>query len=109
MNEHNPQLEPSEGTPDLEQDAVIGNLDLLPPNKGTSVDKKRRALRNRRRVELIHKELEEGLDPAEEKELHGLQAEMSRYLDALMPLPFDLLEEIRDCARRDGLPIPPRE
>jgi len=68
-----------------------------------------RAASNRRRIELIDKELAEELSPAEDAELRRLQADMDRYLDTLAPLPFDQLQQLEESARHEALPTPPQD
>ncbi len=63
--------------------------------------------RNARRLELLDQELKKGLTPTEAAELSLLQEECDRRLDALAPLPFDVLGRAKECARREGLLAPP--
>lgn len=62
--------------------------------------------KNARRLELIDKTVGKGLTAAETEELRELQKECDRFLEVLQPLPFDVLEQVKACARREGL-IPP--
>jgi hypothetical protein len=65
--------------------------------------------KNKRRVELINKEFSVGLTEAEARELAQLQGEIERYLDGGFPLPFELLKELRGCAREEGLSVNPQD
>jgi hypothetical protein len=70
----------------------------LPPD-----DTAQRARTNQRRIELINKELDVGLTPAEAAELQQLQAAIDLYLQTHLPLPMDVLQQLQDAARREGL------
>jgi hypothetical protein len=59
--------------------------------------------RNQRRLQLIDKEFSETLGLEEGKELAALQAEFEERLGKVLPLPFDVLGELKTCARREGL------
>jgi DNA-binding transcriptional ArsR family regulator len=60
---------------------------------------------NRRRLTLIDKEVEQGLTPAERTELRGLQKKADAYLDIVAPLPFEIFDKLRVCAKLDGLNV----
>jgi hypothetical protein len=57
--------------------------------------------KNRRRILLIGQKFNQGLSPDEERELGTLQAEADRYLDEVVPLPFD---HLRRLEQQMGLP-----
>lgn len=59
------------------------------------------AVKNRRRISLIAQKFSQGLNLDEEKELEALQAEADRYLDEVVPLPFDHLQRLEE---QIGLP-----
>jgi hypothetical protein len=80
---------PAEGTP--------------PPADFHPSDEAAFARLNQRRIALIDKELEKGLSDKEKAELEQLQAAMDRFLEENMPLPFDILERAKECAKREGL------
>jgi DNA-binding transcriptional ArsR family regulator len=60
---------------------------------------------NRRRLDLIDKEAEQGLTAAEGTELRALQKKADAYLDIVAPLPFEIFEKLRLCAKIDGLDV----
>jgi hypothetical protein len=67
------------------------------------------ALKNARRVFLIHRKSSQGLTPAEVVELEQLQAEMDRYVDEIAPVSFEVLETFEEHARRIGITVPEKE
>jgi hypothetical protein len=75
----------------------------MPSPEEQAVLKARIEAINPRRIDLIKKELAEGLTEQEAQELERLQNEMDGCLDALWPLPFHIIEEIKAIARREGL------
>ena len=54
------------------------------------------AEKNRRRFELIDKEVDETISGAEKKELADLQAQMLAHREKVAPLPIKELETFRD-------------
>jgi hypothetical protein len=108
-----PAMNPHDSTTDAEgiaspnhesPGAQVGNGPE--PKQSLFSSEEERPSKNRRRAELIEKKFSTGLTATEDAELERLQEDMDRYLDATWPLPFDILEDIRECARREGL-IPP--
>ncbi len=79
---------------------ILGNTDN-PAEKWESL--------NRRRVELIEKEADVGLGEDEQSELEGIQKETGRYFNTIAPLPFDMLEEFEERARRAGIHLDDEE
>jgi hypothetical protein len=67
------------------------------------------ALKNARRVFLIHRKSSQRLTPAEAVELDQLQAEMDRYVDEIAPVSFEVLETFEEHARRIGITVPEKE
>jgi hypothetical protein len=62
--------------------------------------------KNKRRHELINKEFDGGgLSQEEQGELTRLEEETDRYIDAIVPLPFHLLEEIKESFRWEGIDV----
>src|SRR5579872_6192888 len=62
--------------------------------------------KNKRRLELINKDFDGGgLNKEEQEELTRLEEETDRYIDAVFPLPFHLLEEIKESFRREGIDV----
>lgn len=69
--------------------------------------------KNRRRAELVDKEIAGTLIPAEVLELASLQQQMIRYVDRVAPLPIEearklhrmLLEKSQSQARDDNRPV----
>lgn len=59
-------------------------------------------VKNRRRIELVDKEIDSTLTPAEEDELRHLEAEVDAYARANFPNPFEVLERAEERARRLG-------
>jgi hypothetical protein len=61
-----------------------------------------REMNNRRRLFLIDKKFHspEGLSAVEEDELRKLQAEFEAYLDAVRPLPYQMLDELEELAQQ---------
>jgi hypothetical protein len=59
--------------------------------------------KNKRRLALIDKEFGSGLTKEEEQEMAQLETETNQYMDAVYPLPFHMLNELRETARREGL------
>jgi len=60
---------------------------------------------NRHRLNLIDKEVDQELTVEEEAELHVLQQKADDYLDIVAPLPFEILDKLRECAQEDGLDV----
>jgi len=60
---------------------------------------------NRRRLNLIDKEVDRGLTAEEATELCALQKDADAYLDIVAPLPFEIFEKLRECAKEDGLDV----
>jgi len=60
---------------------------------------------NRRRLHLIDKEVDQGLTPNEEAELRVLQTKADAHLDIVAPLPFEIFDRLRECAKKDGLDV----
>jgi hypothetical protein len=60
---------------------------------------------NRRRLDLVDKEVEQGLTAAEGTELRALQKKADAYLDIVAPLPFEIFDKLRECAKVDGLDV----
>jgi hypothetical protein len=75
----------------------------LPTAEFHPSDKAAFARLNQRRIALINKEFDQGLSDKEKAELEQLQAAMDRFLEENMPLPFDILEQAKECAKREGL------
>lgn len=76
----------------------------VPAKKKPPMSKKEFESKNKRRLELLGKEFDGGeLTKEEEQELAELTKETERYVDAVYPLPFAMLDELRDIARREGL------
>jgi hypothetical protein len=71
-------------------------------------DEKWEAL-NKRRVELIEKEADAGLSEEELSELEAIQKEIGRYLNIIAPLPFEVLEQFEERARRAGIRLDDEE
>lgn len=67
------------------------------------------ALKNARRVFLIHRKSSHGLTPVEVLELEQLQAEMDRCVDEITPVSFEVLEAFEERARRIGSIVPRKE
>jgi hypothetical protein len=62
--------------------------------------------KNNRRHDLIWKEYDGGgLTEEEEKELERLQNETQRYVEALHPMSFAMIEEAKEIARRQGISL----
>jgi hypothetical protein len=61
--------------------------------------------KNERRHALIDKEFDGGLTAAEEQELALLEKVTSQYLDAAFPLPFEIIEKMKELARKDGISL----
>jgi hypothetical protein len=61
-----------------------------------------REMNNRRRLFLIAKKFHspEGVSAVEEDELRRLQAEFEAYLDAVRPLPQQMLDELEELAKQ---------
>jgi hypothetical protein len=61
-----------------------------------------RDMNNRRRLFLIDKKFHsaEGLSAVEEEELHRFQTEFEAYLDAVRPLPYQMLDELEELAQQ---------
>jgi hypothetical protein len=64
---------------------------------------------NKRRLDLIEKEAGAGLSGDEQAELERIQEETGRYLNAVAPLPFELLERFEERARRAGVRLDDEE
>jgi hypothetical protein len=64
---------------------------------------------NRRRVALIEKEAGDGLGADEQSELDRIQRETGRYHNTIAPLPFDMLEQFEESARRAGIRLDEEE
>jgi hypothetical protein len=60
---------------------------------------------NRRRHNLIDKDMDKGLTPGEEAELRILQEKAEEYLDLVDPEPFGIFERLKECAAKDGLTV----
>lgn len=60
---------------------------------------------NQRRLNLIEKDIDQSLTPAEEAELRDLQQKAEEYLDTVAPLPFRIFEKLKECAAKDGLSV----
>ncbi len=60
---------------------------------------------NRRRLKLIDKDMEQGLSAAEKAELDELENKARDYVNRLFPLPFGMLEKLRECAAKDGFTV----
>lgn len=58
--------------------------------------------KNRRRCELIDKEIDETLSETEAKELEVLQSEMLAYRQKVAPLPLDKVRAIRQELMTDS-------
>lgn len=56
--------------------------------------------KNRRRISLINKEIDEGLTALEKAELRGLQEDVDAHVDALHPLPTREVSQLLETARR---------
>ena len=63
----------------------------------------------KRRIELIDKEAGDGLDAEELAELERIQKVTGKYLNRIAPLPFDLLDQFEERARRAGLRLEQEE
>ncbi len=74
-----------------------GPLDHLdhPEARWESLEKRRR--------DLIEKEAGDGLDEEERNELEALQKETGQFLNLVAPLPFEVLEQFEERARRAGV------
>lgn len=59
-------------------------------------------VKNERRLELVDKEIDGTLTPAEEDELRRLEAEVDAYARANFPNRFEILERAEERARRLG-------
>jgi len=60
---------------------------------------------NSRRVELIKKKRWNALDPAEAEELRIFQGVADHHLDLTSPLNFQILDQLKEAARRDGIKV----
>jgi hypothetical protein len=60
---------------------------------------------NQRRHNLIDKDMEEGLTPAEKAELHVLEEKAEEYLNDVDPQPFGIFQRLKECAAKDGLTV----
>lgn len=60
---------------------------------------------NRRRLKLIDKDMEHGLSAVEKAELDELEKEAEDYVNRVAPLPFGMLEKLKECAAKDGFII----
>jgi hypothetical protein len=63
-------------------------------------------VKNARRHELIDKKYNGGgLTDEEGQELERLQKETGEYIDAIFPLPFEMIEKLKELARKDGISL----
>jgi hypothetical protein len=70
------------------------------------MSKKEFEAKNKRRHELIDKEFDGGgLTEEEKEELARLEKETDQYLDAVFPLPFHIIEKMKELARKDGISL----
>jgi hypothetical protein len=91
-------------TPADETTKGVHQAPAAPPKGEPPMSKKEFEAKNTRRLELIDKEFDGGeLTNEEERELAQLDEETDRYIDALYPLPFHMLEGLREIAIREGL------
>jgi hypothetical protein len=78
----------------------------LPSNGEPPMSKQEFEAKNKRRLELIEKDLHRGgLSKEEEDELTHLEEVTDYYIDTIFPLPFAQLEEIKEAFRRDGINV----
>jgi hypothetical protein len=60
---------------------------------------------NGRRLNLIDRDIEHGLSAAEKAELDELEKVAEDYVNRVAPLPFGMLEKLKECAAKDGFII----
>jgi hypothetical protein len=60
---------------------------------------------NRRRLDLIDKDIEHGLSAAEKAELDVLEKKAEDYTNANAPVCFEIIDRLKECAARDGLTV----
>lgn len=84
-------LEPGPVLPDGTE-VTVSCPDVSPDTKGEEWTEER----NRRRLDLIDKEIAETITPDEAEELARLQAKVEENIDKTHPLPFDMPRELRE-------------
>jgi hypothetical protein len=60
---------------------------------------------NQRRLELIDRDIGQGLSVSERAELEDLEKKADDYLDKVAPLPFEMIEKLKAALAEDGLTV----
>jgi hypothetical protein len=74
---------------------VVRVTPIPKPSKVFGPDGEWTEAKNRRRCDLIDREIDGTMTPDERAELEGLQRELDRYVDAVAPLPLQPLRKLR--------------
>ena len=75
---------------------VVRVTPIPKPTNGSGSDNEWTEAKNRRRCDLIDREIDGTLTSDERVELDGLQGELDRYVDKVAPLPLAPLRRLRE-------------